>query len=318
MKKIPILIFQMLCVGSFAGNVPLNQLGHVFNNTNITLVWSVPTNNLPQRLWVYRALPSEFAPAAISNLMTLGAFTANDKNKNAPPGILSFVSPNSKRKLWIYPERGYIDYNDYEADDMHITEGVPDEKRAFELATNYLSALNIDRSQLAKKSNGELRIYTAEETAMLYKERGMPAYATNIHMRGVYFVRSLDGVDFIGNGGRGGCEIEFGHHAKVSRMLLCWRTLERDKFYPVATPETLLKWIREGKAVYEPSPDYDIDWSSVKRMAITKITPFYFGEVYSEPQNMISPFATLEATVDTEPTNLTVYLHCPIIDEIKP
>jgi hypothetical protein len=178
--------------------------------------------------------------------------------------------------------------------------------------------LGIDPSQLAKKNNSsDLRTYSTYAQAVLYKGLNQPAYATNIHMRGVYFIRSIDGVDFVGTGGRGGCMIEFGHNAKVSSITMSWRKLERDKLYPVATPETLLKWIHEGKAVCETSPDYDIDWSSVKNMTINKVTPYYFGEAYSEPQNVSSPFATIEAAIDTGQTNLTVYLHCPIMDETK-
>ena len=112
--------------------------------------------------------------------------------------------------------------------------------------------------------------------------------------------------------------IEFGHNERVSNITVSWRKLARDKLYPLATPETILKWIREGRAVCESSPDNDIDWPSVKNMTINKVTPYYFGEVYGEPQNFVSPFATLEATVDTGRTNLTIYLYCPLIDETKP
>jgi hypothetical protein len=316
---IPILL-GALCIASHAANVPFEQLGHVFNQTNVNLIWNAPTNDLPRNLWVYRVLPSKFSPAETSNLMTLGAFTDADR-RPVPnhPQTLSFVVLDTKRTLRIDPERGYFTYTDSEADKMKIVEGVPDEKQAFRLATNYFPMLGIDPSQLAKKDGGSgLRTFSAYGQAVLYRGLKQPAYATNVHMRGVYFIRSLDGVDFVGTGGRGGYMIEFGHDAKVSSITVSWRKLGRDKLYPVANPVTIMKWIREGRVVCESSPDYAIEWPSLKNMTINKVTPYYFGEVYSEPQNFVSPFATIEAAVETGQTNLTVYLHCPIIDETKP
>ena len=148
---IPILLWA-LCVASHAANIPFEQLGHIFNQTNINLVWNAPTNDLPRDLWVYRVLPAEFSPAVVSNLMTLGSFTAEDR-RTIPnhPQTFSFITKNTRKTLWIDSERGYFNYADSEADKMKIVEGVPDEKQTFQLATNYFQKLGIDPSQLAKK-----------------------------------------------------------------------------------------------------------------------------------------------------------------------
>jgi hypothetical protein len=328
MKSIFVLCGLMFCAASFAQNIPFHHLGYSFksqtNIANIDLVWTAPTNDLPRALWIYRALPSEVSPKVIANLKTLGSFTDKDR-KEIPdsPRIISYANPSGKKTLLINPDWSFIQYKDSDADDMHITEGVPDKEQAFKIATKWLPKLGIDRSQLAKKPHSsDLQVNVGEETAILYKSRDGPAYATNISMREVFFMRSFDGVEISGGTGRGGCAIGIGNHARISQIFMSWRKYERDKSYPTATPQTLLKWIHEGKVVWRPSPDeFYPDWSSVKKMVITKVTPYYYSEGYSEydkPQNWVAPFAELEAKIETDQTNSTIYLDCPIIDDTKP
>jgi len=316
MKKICILILvKVLCAGAFADHLPLGQLGRPFHETNLDLAWTAPTHELPRALRVYRVLPSKFSPAVVSNLMALGSFTAKDK-KEPFPHVTSYTTADEKRLLWINPDRGYIEYRDSDADDMNIAEGVPDEKQTYDLAIQYLPKLGIDRSQLAVKPNSsELRTYVTYKEALLYKGLGMPAYATNIPMRGVFFIRSLDGVDFFGKGVRGGCTIEIGHHAKMSQIIVGWRNLKRDKLYQVAKPETVVKWIRDGKAFLQRAPDSHVNWTLARKMNIVKATPFYFGEPYIDRQDWVYPFMTLEASVDAGERHEVVTLYCPMLEK---
>ncbi|MBI3849190.1 MAG: hypothetical protein HY298_02705 [Verrucomicrobia bacterium] len=322
MKGISVLIVVLTAyLTCFGQNAPLEQLGRPFFQTNINLIWNAPTNHLPRALWVYRALPSEVSPAVISNLLALGSFTTRDRKKvPGYPHTISYADPSGKRTLWIVPEWSDIRYRDSDADDMKIAEGVPDKQQAFELATNYLSKLGIEHSQLGRKPDSfELRPYFNEGKAMLYHHKGEPAYATNLHMRGVVLMRALDGVEFYGGSARGGCTIEFGHHSRICQIDVAWRKFKRDKLYAVAEPEKLLKWIRTGTAVWQSSPEWrSPDWSSARKMTITKVTPFYYGEARSEfdkPQNRIDPFAQLEATLDTGKTNFPILVNCPILEE---
>ncbi len=255
-------------------------------------------------------------------MVALGSFTYKDR-RNIPGNshVISYANQSRKRWLLINTDWSFIDYGDSDAENMHITEGVPDKERAFEIATNWLPKLNVDYSQLVKKANGDMRIYFSEEATMFYKGSGTPAYATNISMCDVTFKRALDGVEMSGGSARGGCDIEIGHHAKIYRLLLSWRKYKRDELYPVATSEELMNWIRKGKAVWYPAPDSHItDLSSVRKLAITKVTPYYYSDAYGaedKPQDWAIPFAEMEATVDNGGTNMGVRIDCPIIDEAK-
>jgi hypothetical protein len=257
----------------------------------------------------------------LSNLVALGLFTAKDR-KTVPnyPHTISYDNPSGRRKLWIDPDWGYIYYRDLDADDLNIAEGVPDEKRAFQLATNLLPKLGISSALLARKPNSsDLLTQQIEATAMLWRRPGGgPPYATNLHTRGIIFLRALDGVDFE-RWVRGGCTIEFGSHAKVSKIEANWRKLKRDKLYPVATPDQIIKWIREGKAFYLPARDWpQAEPSSPSKLTITKVTPYYYAEAHGEfhePNGSVYPFARLEARFDTSSTNEPTVIFCPILGE---
>lgn len=308
----------IFCITSHAADISFEQLGHAYHETNINIIWNAPTNSLPRNLWVYRVVPAQFPAAVISNLTAIGGFTKSDK-RSVPnnPHTLSFVSPDGKRTLWIAPDLGYYSYTDSAADDMNRPEGVPDKKGAFELATNLLSKLDIDFSQLAKKDNSsDLRSYTTHAQALLYKGFNQAAYATNMHMRGIYFIRSINGADFIGTGGRGGCMIEYGHDAKISRITTSWRKLKKYKLDSVATPGMLLKRIEAGNAVYSIASEDEFDWRSVRKITINQVHPLYFGQVYSEPQKVVYPLAQIDAVADLGTTNRDIQFYCPILSTI--
>jgi hypothetical protein len=73
---------------------------------------------------------------------------------------------------------------------------------------------------------------------------------------------------------------------------------------------------------FRPSTNLDISWNAPTNglpaaLWNYHVTPYYLGENHDVLQNEIFPFATLETTVFTSQTNLTIYLYCPITDEIK-
>jgi len=321
MKRAIVLLLLPVSAVGFAANMQLEHLGYPFGETNVALVWAAPTNDLPRNLWVYRAVRTGIPAPVLSNLMALGSFTAKDR-KNVPnyPHFISCKDPSEKRSLWLDPDWGYISYRDLDADDLNIAEGVPDEKRAFQLATNLLPKLGISSALLARKPNSsDLLTQQIEATAMLWRRPGGGRpYATNLHTRGIIFLRALDGVDFE-RWVRGGCTIEFGSHAKVSKIEANWRKLKRDKLYPLATPDQIIRWIREGKASYVPARDWPQgEAPPPRKLTITKVTPYYYAEGHGEfekPNGRVYPFAKLEARFDTGSTNEPTYIFCPILEE---
>jgi hypothetical protein len=265
-------------------------------------------------------MPAEFAPGVISNLLALGPFTDKDRTNiftraSKDPKKLRFVSANG-RSLEIFPTIGAIEYQDKDAEDMATSEGVPDESKMLNLTTSYLPKLGIKSSELAKKPNGSdlLAFFTSRNATLQNPDR---SFTTNTYSRGVFFVRSVDGIDFLGTGVRGGCRIDFGNHGKISKISLLWRKLERDKSFSTATQEMLVKWVREGKSVVAPIPDdfEPINWSSVKSLTVTNVVPYYFGERSGVLQSMVYPFVALYGTVDTGRTKVPVEIDCPIIQD---
>src|SRR5208283_4017623 len=140
---------------------------------------------------------------------------------------------------------------------------------------------------------------------------------TNIEFRAVDFRRSVDRAPFLGAGAGGDGEIEFGEHGKIIKIDLSWRNLERYKSYPAATPETIIKWMRQGKAVQSPS-DTEVNWLTVKSLTIEKAQLSYYAGDRFAPCDWLMPLVSLWTTVDTGHGNIDVEIDCPIIDEAEP
>ena len=101
--------------------------------------------------------------------------------------------------------------------------------------------------------------------------------------------------------------------------------LERIKQSQVASPQQIIACIRAFKTPSLPNGD-ETDYfgriknlAKVKKLTITKITPFYGEGIYGEaptngePQKNVVPIAELEAVADFGNSNTTVRLLSPII-----
>jgi hypothetical protein len=255
--------------------------------------------------------------------MSIGSFTEDDRIRRSAnpafndPSAIRFQSSDQSRELGIFPKLGWVYYSDRNAEASQVSKGVPqDEAETLERAMELLPKLGVDSSELAHKPrSSEFDAYYSKKTAVLYKGLGQPAYATNVTMRGVMIARSIDGVDFLGKGARDGCWIDFGNGGKVSQLKLLWRNLEPDELCRVVAPRRIQAWIREGKAVLEPPPDQDFDWGAIEKITVTRATPRYFGEEALVRQSRVYPFVTLEAVASIGQNSLTVYLHCPLLDQ---
>jgi len=199
-----LLLVQTACAAGFAHNLPFGELGRPFRpGTNLVVFWNAPTNELPADVWVYRVLPSHFSPAVISNLTVLGSFTEKDRSRTPAlnpvfnqPGGLMYRSADGNRELYIFPNLGWIYYDDAAVSSSHTTNGVPKaESETLDLAIGYLKQFGIDRSQLATKPQsadlaasyivGKLTVFDTNKT-----------HFTFVNLRGVMVARKIDGVDF--------------------------------------------------------------------------------------------------------------------------
>jgi hypothetical protein len=76
--------------------------------------------------------------------------------------------------------------------------------------------------------------------------------------------------------------------------------MERYKSCPTTTPETIVKWIREGKAVQGgiPMNSEAIDWPTVKSLTINKADLCYYAGERFAPSQWLMPLLSLWTTVD--------------------
>jgi hypothetical protein len=320
MKRIILFVFlQMIWMTGFAENLRFKEFGtHIPAHADLDVRWDAPINALPPKIWVYQLLPRTLSPQIMSNLMTACSFT--DKDKTEHGNGLFFNSPNGSRHLRVTSSLGIIDYQTARRrSPTNLVEDVPTERQARKLMTKLLPNLGISLSELSKEENStkpEMIVYDGGVTYFVDHKS-----ITNTELRGVRFSRAVDGISFAGAGTGGDGDIEFGDHGRISKILLTWRNMQRDKLYPTVTAEMMIKSLREGKAVqgFILESLGDIDWPTVKSVTIKKAFPrYYAGGGRLAPSDWLYPFAALWTTVDTGHGNINVEIDCPIIDETKP
>ena len=277
------------------------------------IVWNVSTNNLPRNLWIYQVTPQVFPAAAISNLMTIGGFGWDNLVKPRDPpvrdkNLICFrdsKGPNWTRALTIAPTLGWIEFYDEMQNVKNPGEGVPTREDAEKLALDCLFELGIDRSLLCDKKSGY-------ETIQGKMDRSGNRLTTNVVARGVSFARLTDGVDTVGI-----CfKITFGGHARIKDFTLTWRNLQPHEAYRVATPDEIVRFIKNGQAVV-PIQDYDPSVArSASKLSVVRILPHYFDKPGLEPVDFVYPYAVLEiSAVTTNSSSGTFYLRCPILGD---
>lgn len=251
--------------------------------------------------------------------MALGSFTDKDRTYSNTNGLVFQNGQN----LSISYSIGEIEYSRGENYwTTNLANEVPGTNQLFQLTADFLSKLGISPSDLTKTENGKPEIAFYNNVGSVFLQNNI--LVTNICAREVSFIRAVDGVEFR-PGGNG--LIDFGEHGRVNKISLSWRSLEHDKSYPAATPEIIIKWIHEGKAVQKRMVDKfggvtTIDWTTAKGMTVKKAVPHYWGEAFvgeREHQPLfpswVRPFATLWVIVDTGHENIETQIDCPVIDE---
>jgi hypothetical protein len=138
----------------------------------------------------------------------------------------------------------------------------------------------------------------------------------------VEFRRQLDGIYCIME-----CiVIDFGSRERISRVEINWRGVRPSKPYPVASPEQMTDWIKEGRARVQsfsgPTDARYLKASYIKRITIVGFAPHYTpasrfvssGE--DEEVGRLYPYAVLQADAEIAPDDHeTIWLSCPIIME---
>ncbi len=311
-----IFLFTGFCAASLAESLPLGKMGKTIQPNEIDVQWSVLQNKFPPNLWVYHVLKTKFSPAVISNLIDVGNFSAKDQTGSPTGGAeeSQFLSSDKTRRLTIQSSLGAINYENkiiVQTSQTNLPVEVPQQSELRKLTMDFLPKIGIRDSDIKRDeeiSQPELTFFDPEVTMYWVNS----AMVTNIPYRSVFFRRSLKGVSFVGNDVGGNCWINFASHRTISKIVLKWPEVERFKSYPVASFQSIIKWIHQGRSVhgYIPMDFGTIDWPAAKKITVTKAQA-----VYVTGQNYIHPIASLWATVDTGHGNVEVEIDCPIIDE---
>lgn len=316
-KSIPtfILIFALGATG-FSQTLSLQTLGDPFQCSASIIHWNARTNSLSSKVWVYHLLPKEFPSEAVSNLVASCGFTAKDvsvSNKD----IIVYLSPGKfpDRQLGISSSHGTIFYESVtHYGPTNLAKDIPEMDDMPKLTTNFLSALDVDISEIGKNTNGAPNFHFWEP----FSEYFLPdKIVTNIEFRAVRFGRYVDGGRVLGAGTAGNGQIEFGEHNKPIQIDIAWPNMERYKSYLTVSPQTIIEWIGEGKAVHGGIlmnlPD--IDWSTIKSLTIEKAEICYYAGSRVSPSEWLVPVVSLWTTVDTDNSKIDVEIDCPAIDE---
>jgi hypothetical protein len=292
----------------------------------VQIIWSAPTNDWPSSLWIYKIVPQTFSPAVVSNLVSMISFKiADTTNAIVDTGagkarVLDFESVDGKSYLQIWPEFGYIEYQDSaaEAPFGQLSAGVPTDEEAYPLALDCLRKFGIDRSQLATRpsTNG----YTGKSDFGIRRLLGTRGWADKklhktIHDTnscGIFFVRRVDGFDVDGIT-HGGVTIVFGLHAKISELKITWPGLEPYLLRPTLAPEQIIDRARIGQIRWRPyGPSTDI-----KKITVFGYDIFYRGQPGQDdlenPQRLVDPYVMIYAACGDGSTNdLKCYAEMPI------
>ena len=283
---ISFLALQLMAGPGFAENLRFTQyVTPIPAHTSFDVRWNAPGNPFPPQTWIYQLLPGELSPRVASNLMVLCSFT--DKDRLGKGTLLNFKSSDGQRRLWISEVDGTVHYEvalHYSPTNLSL--GIPSAEEAVRLAKNLLPKLGVNLADLDKKENSsEPDFRIGDSQTMFYVNH---AFITNLDWRGVGFRRGIDGASFLSGDTGGNGDIRFGSGAQIIRIDLSWIKLERVKVYPTVNPDTIMKSLRDGKAVQGMlrMDIGDIDWRNVKTVTINKASMCYYaGNILIESEH---------------------------------
>ncbi len=311
-----VILAFALCASSSEGQ---GVKGRPFVLKDYEITWLAPTNHLPTKVWIYKVVPAKFSESQISNLLGICQFKAVDR-KRVPldypvkdKHLLHFEDKDETRYLDIAPTLGFIQYYDSTAKALgrEPVEKVPSEEQSLDLTLKILSKLGIPADQFATKPNSkELKVLrTRGERGGIDKKTGTEL-SRIVDSRGVILIRQVDGISFTGLGTSGGVRSVFGNHGKIAELQINWRNLQQDRSCTMPTAGEFLKQIKQGSTMLAPQSQIEVE--QIQKLAITKVTLSYLGALGDEPQDMIYPFASLDAAIQVQETNTVIQLNSPL------
>jgi len=315
-QLILVALIRCLPCHAHAAEIPPNSLGYQFYSKTLDVVWKSPTNQLPATARTFKVVPFTFSHAVISNLTSWGGFAETNRVVKSDDCVkpdhntLVYQKNGNRQSLVIDPAEG-LACLDNPMLSWEIAEGVPDESRACFLATNILARLGIGTNELILEHGmPKAWFYPGETTS-----RGITRRS---HM-GVEFRRQVNGVP----GTLQYVRVEFENREQITRLEINWRGLKPSKPYPVATPQQMVAWIKEGRARVQslegPMGARWIQTADIKRITIVAATAHYsdatrFLGGREEEIGRLYPYAVLQADAEiSRDDHETIWLFCPMI-----
>jgi hypothetical protein len=300
--KILFVFFLMLSLTTvFSQNPRWRMVGEtrIPARADLDVRWDASKKAIPSKVWIYHLLPNDFSTTAISNVMAICSFSANEQIARNENGM-AFQSSDGSQKLAISFSSGNIEYVTVEPHfgPTNLAKEVPSMSRLPELTTNLLEKIGIPLS--AVTGYFETDKFNLWEPLTMYFVSN--TVITNITFRGVNFRRAVDEIPVVAcDGGR----IYFAEHSQISKLSITWHNLTRYKSFPTLKPKAIMQLLRQGKMIQEPVPMNvgEIDWPHVKSVTIKKAQPLYFA---GETDRLYPGNGIVEVGVD-----------CPIFDEAK-
>jgi hypothetical protein len=292
------------------------KFGTPFQRSDLDVRWNVPSNGVPDRVWVYRLFPNHFSSATMEFLRSLGPFTDQDRVRSNSNEVL-FIKSSRLPNLFVSYRFGQIRYQTATPTFTNLVKNVPPVAESAALALSFFNIVGIKSSDLTKKDNGSPDLSLSVSSTEYYVNHQV---LTNIESDIVDFRRCVDGGEWVGAETGGDGQVQFGEYGKPSRIWLSWRKIQRYESYQTASSSTIMSWIRHGRAVQNmiPMDAEPINWGTIKSLTITKAKLCYYAGAPSSPSDWLTPFIALWTTVDRGHGKIEVEIDCPIIDMTKP
>lgn len=317
-----IWVWMFGAVVATAAEPSLEGYGMRYKPATTNIQWAV-TNETRSTFWTYRRTGEAFSGAMISNIVSVCGFSWNERARSpARPrdkNVFYFQRGAGERHyLGIHRDFGRVEFLNEDAHKLDFASGeVPDDQEARKKGFEIVKKLGVPMSELAREPlTGRVRVSRlfAEASG---RDKKTGEIRKRVSSRTVFFLRSLDGIDFAGDGTDGGVSITFGNEGKLYEMKIIWPNLTRYKEQKVAGAAEIVGRIRDGKAFMPPGPVSDVIYwrPGLQKLTIHQVRVFYNGrhDEDEKPPEVIYPFATLDVTASYADTNLTSVLNVPFL-----
>ena len=292
MRKILLITVIVQCLLVLRGQavpLPFEKDAEPFYSSTFQVVWAA-TNSLPATVGIFKVVPARFSATAVSNLTAMGG------------------SVNLKR--------GWLSYDQPSGMDSAL-ENVPDKVRAYELGTNLLAKLEIPIGELLLQDGKPAAVFSSGMRS--HRDKATRKTISEPCSMGVEFRRTVDGLACFDQQVR----FQFDSQEKLAQISARWLGLQPLKDCPMASPEQIITWIKEGRARAQSIETTGQRWvkvADIKKVVIRNIEICYDAspdwENPETPPTTLFPYAILSAEIEfSKDDHEMLGLFCPATTE---